>query len=112
MRILLALSTAFTVAACTPHREVPVAPETEAQAPTGTAEKNRTIGVIHQTTTKEGCPWTIRIKEVEYLLDPTNLEKEFMVDGQRVRFDYLPLRMKNRCNDANPVKVLSMVKMK
>ena len=113
MRILLALLTTLTFAACTPQKELPAATENEAQSPpTETTGKNRTIGVVHQATTKEGCPWTIRIKEVEYLLDPTNLEAEFMVEGQRVRFDYLPLRMKNRCNEANPIRVLSMVKMK
>ncbi|MBK7288265.1 MAG: hypothetical protein IPI95_14920 [Flavobacteriales bacterium] len=81
-------------------------------APAEIPKKNGTIGVIHQATTKDGCPWTIQIKEVEYLLDPTDLEEEFMVDGLRVRFDYLPLRMKNRCKEANPIRVLSMVKMK
>lgn len=92
---------------------VPRQREKETQTPPTTPTgKNGTIGVIHQATTKEGCAWTIQIKEVEYLLDPTNLEEEFMLEGQRVRFDYLPLRMKNRCKEANPIQVLSMVKMK
>ena len=113
MRILLALFASLTFAACTQPKEIPVATELNERPPsTATAEKNGTIGVIQQATSKEGCPWTIRIKEVEYLLDPTNLKEEFMVDGQRVRFDYLPLRMKSRCKEANPIEVLSMVKMK
>ncbi len=113
MRILLALFATLAFAACTQQKEIPVATEQEARtAPTEATGKNGTIGVLHQATTKEGCPWTIRIKEVEYLLDPTNLEEEFMVEGLRVRFDYQPLRMMNRCKEANPIRVLSMVKMK
>ena len=112
MKMLLALFATLTFAACTPQKELPVGTEQEAQTPPTPTGKNGTIGVIHQATTKEGCAWTIHIKEVEYLLDPTNLAEEFMVEGQRVRFDYLPLRMTNRCQEANPVEVLSMVKMK
>ena len=111
MRSFLAVFTLLLFASCTQQKDLPA--ETPQQTPpTETTAKNRTIGVIHQATTKEGCAWTIHIKEVEYLLDPTNLKEEFMVDGQRVRFDYLPLRMKSRCKEANPIEVLSMVKMK
>ena len=92
---------------------VPRQREKETQTPPTTPTgKNGTIGVIQQATTKEGCAWTIRVKELEYLLGPTNLQAEFMVNEQRVRFDFLPLRMKNRCKEANPIQVLSMVKMK
>jgi len=59
-----------------------------------------------------GWAWTIRVKELEYLSGPTNLQAEFMVNEQRVRFDFLPLRRANRCKEANPIEVLSMVKMK
>ena len=45
------------------------------------------------------------------MLDPINLKDEFKVEGLRVRFDYRQLRMANRCNEANPVEVVSMVKM-
>lgn len=113
MKIRLALFATLNFAACTSQNDIPVATELQEKTPTtGTTVKNATIGVIHQATTKDGCPWTIHIKEVDYLLDPTNLEAEFMVEGQRVRFEYLPLRMKNRCKEANPIQVLSMVKMK
>jgi len=113
MKILLALFATLTFAACTPQKNLPVEAGKEAQTPpTEITEKNRTIGVIHQATTEDGCPWVIRIKEVDYLLDPIDLDKEFMIDGLRVRFDYLQLRMMNRCKEANPIKVLSMVKMK
>jgi len=113
MKLFLAIFASLTFAACTQQKELPVEAEKETQTPpTAPTGKNGTIGVIHQATTKEGCAWTIHIKELEYLLDPTNLEEEFMIEGQRVRFDYLPLRMKNRCKEANPIQVLSMVKMK
>lgn len=113
MRVLPALFATLIFAACAQQKELPVAAGKEARTPpTERTEQNRTIGVIQQATTKEGCPWTIRIKEEKYLLDPINLKEEFMIDGLRVRFDYLPLRRTNRCKEANPIEVLSMVKMK
>jgi hypothetical protein len=113
MRTLPALFATLVLAACTPQKELPADAGQETPTPrTEATAKNGTIGVIQQATTKEGCAWTIRIKELDYLLDPTNLEEEFMQNELRVRFDYLPLRMKNRCKEANPIQVLSMVKMK
>ena len=113
MKALLVFLALLPFAACHSQKNLPSEAGTQVQAPpSGTTEKNRTIGVIHQATTKDGCPWTIHIKEVDYLLDPTNLKEEFMVDGLRVRFDYLPLRRANRCKEANPVEVLSMVTLK
>ena len=110
MKSVFALITSLIFVACAQKSTVPVEAEKEA-APTAIREKDRTIGVIQQATTKEGCPWTIRIKEVDYFLDPTNLAEEFMVNELHVRFDYLPLRMTNRCKEANPIEVISMVKM-
>jgi len=113
MKPFLVLFATLAFAGCTPQKDLPAEAGKEAQTqPAEMTEKNRTIGVVQQATTKEGCPWTIRIKEVEYLLDPVNLADEFMVDGLRVRFDYLPLRRTNRCKEANPIEVRSMVRMK
>ncbi|MBP6312733.1 MAG: hypothetical protein KA408_10725 [Flavobacteriales bacterium] len=113
MKTILALITSLLMTACAQKTSVPVAAENEPEpTPTEVSEKNRTIGVIQQAITKEGCLWTIRIKEVDYFLDPINLDEEFMVNELRVQFDYLQLRMTNRCKEANPVEVLSMVKMK
>ncbi|HQV52415.1 MAG: hypothetical protein IPI00_01305 [Flavobacteriales bacterium] len=113
MKTILAILTSLIFVSCAQKNSAPLEVEKEKEtAPTEIHEKNRTIGVIQQAITKEGCAWTIRIKEVDYLLDPTNLGEEFMVNELRVRFDYLPLRMVNRCKEANPIEVLSMVKMK
>ena len=113
MKTLLLLIATVQFAACTPQKELPAATAPEARTPPSAATgKNATIGVIQKATTDDGCPWTIRIKEVDYLLDPTNLADEFMVDGLRVRFDYRILRRTNRCKEANPIEVVSMVKMK
>lgn len=112
MKTILALLITLGFAACSQQKPLPVeAEQPQEPAPTEMTENNRTIGVIKQAVTKEGCPFTIKIKEVDYLLDPINLKEEFMVDGLRVRFDYLPLRRTNRCEEANPVEVLSMEKM-
>ena len=112
MKTILALLITLSFAACSQQKPVPVAAdETPEPAPTEMTENNRTIGVIKQAVTKEGCPFTIKTKELDYLLDPINLKEEFMVDGLRVRFDFLPLRRTNRCKEANPVEVLSMERM-
>ncbi|MBK7297608.1 MAG: hypothetical protein IPI91_13680 [Flavobacteriales bacterium] len=76
MKTILAILTSLIFVSCAQKNSAPLEVEKEKEtAPTEIHEKNRTIGVIQQAITKEGCAWTIRIKEVDYLLDPTISEK-------------------------------------
>ncbi len=76
------------------------------------AEKGFVAGVIQVSDEDSGCAYTISTRTLSYLLDPTNLDKDFEENNLRVWFKYLPLRMQNRCPDANPVEVSEMTRMK
>jgi len=67
-----------------------------------------TTGVIHKSDEASACPYTIEVKGLSYRLDPTNLDAAFMKDGMQVKFEFLPLRRQNRCEEANPVEIKSM----
>lgn len=108
MKWLLILTTLLALA-CTPRNTVSTASaEATAQETVETTQDDMTIGVIQQPTTKSGCEYTIRVKEVSYSLDPTNLGDEFKKDGLKVRFSYRPLRMQSRCPESQPVEVEKM----
>ncbi len=64
-------------------------------------------GLISASTNDSSCPYTIAIEEEDYpyLLDPTNLEEDFMVDGFKVWFKFTSLRMASRCSEANPIRI-------
>jgi hypothetical protein len=60
---------------------------------------------------KEGdCAYVIDVDNEghSYMLDPINLDKSFMKDGQQVWFKFTGLRMMNRCTKANPVNIIEM----
>lgn len=60
---------------------------------------------------KEGdCAYVIDVDNEghSFMLDPINLDKSFMKDGQQVWFKFTGLRMMNRCTKANPVNIIEM----
>jgi len=62
---------------------------------------------------KEGdCAYVIEVdsEDHSYMLDPINLDKSFMKDGEKVWFKFNGLRMMNRCDKANPVSIVEMKK--
>ncbi|WP_299761132.1 hypothetical protein [uncultured Dokdonia sp.] len=70
-----------------------------------------TSGVIEYSQEKEDCEYTIKLKDGLYY-DPINLEDGYKKDGMTVYFKFSPLRMKNRCNKANPVSIKEMLPAK
>lgn len=69
-----------------------------------------TMGTITAHKDGSGCPFTIKVDDsnIPYLLDPVNIEDGFKKDGLMVWVKYIPMRMKNRCEGANPVTVSEM----
>ncbi|RFN59000.1 hypothetical protein [Marixanthomonas ophiurae] len=60
---------------------------------------------------KEGdCPYTIKLEEGDTYYDPINLEESYKKDGEKVWFQFNPLRRMNRCVKANPVFVSEIQK--
>jgi hypothetical protein len=66
-------------------------------------------GTVNVSRT-ESCPYTIKVETLDYLLDPINLEKAYMNEGEKIWIKFSGLRMKNRCASANPVNVVEIQK--
>ncbi len=60
------------------------------------------------------CPFVIYSETTNNLLDPINFEAsdfaEFKENELKIYFQYRPLRMMNRCNDASPIELTSIKK--
>lgn len=70
-----------------------------------------TKGVIVASTVEGECPYTIQADNNDaYRLDPINLEEKYKKNGEKIWVKYTPLRMKNRCDNANPVTVVKIMK--
>ena len=69
-------------------------------------------GVIKASNGESTCDYTIETRSLTYLLDPTNLDKDFKEDELTVWFKFRQLRMQNRCPEASPVEVSEMQLLK
>ena len=68
-------------------------------------------GTIIISSEEGDCPVTIRSENNDaYLLDPLNLDEKYKKDGEKVWVKYTPLRMANRCLNANPVNIVKIKK--
>lgn len=56
------------------------------------------------------CPFTIKIEAGGMLLDPTNLDEGFKKHNEKIWVKYAGLRMMNRCEKANPVRIEAIQK--
>jgi hypothetical protein len=111
MKNLFSLLLVLTLIACSEQKSTTTAaPAVNLVEPSGDemAAEGFESGVIMAATDDSGCDYTIKTKNLTYLLDPTNLEKEFKENGLNVWFKYRPLRMQNRCPEATPVEVSEM----
>lgn len=60
-------------------------------------------GVVVYSNKEGDCPYTIKLEEGDTYYDPINLEESYKTDGEKVWFQFNPLRRMNRCVKANPV---------
>jgi len=67
-------------------------------------------GVIVFSEKEGDCPYTIKIEQDETYYDPINLEESYKKEGEKVWFQFNPLRRMNRCVKANPVFVSEIQK--
>lgn len=63
-----------------------------------------TAGVIVYSQDKDDCEYTIKLKDGLFY-DPINLEDGYKKEGMAVYFKFRGLRMRNRCNKANPISI-------
>jgi len=68
------------------------------------------LGEISRSSESENCEYTLKLisEENPFLLDPINLEKEYQIDGKKIWVKYQILRMKSRCNNAHPIRILKI----
>ncbi|MDT0556136.1 hypothetical protein [Patiriisocius hiemis] len=71
-----------------------------------------TIGTIVYSVDENDCNYTIKVtnKNEEVFYDPINLEDDFKKNDIKIAFKFRPLKMKNRCNKANPISVFEVKK--
>jgi len=69
-------------------------------------------GQISISKEEGDCPITIKIegKNGTYYLDLIDLKEDFQTDGEKVWFKYGPLRRMNRCEKANPISIIEIIK--
>lgn len=60
------------------------------------------------------CTYIITVEKSGIKFDPINIDMEaynpFKVDGANIYFKYRPLRMKNRCTEAQPIALEAIKK--
>ena len=67
-------------------------------------------GVVVYSNEEGDCPYTIKLEQEDTYYDPINLEESYKTDGEKVWFQFNPLRRMNRCVKANPVFVSKIQK--
>ena len=69
-------------------------------------------GTIVASKIEGDCPITIKVEGENgaYYLDPIDLKEDFQIDGEKVWFKYGGLRRMNRCEKANPISIIEIVK--
>ena len=72
-------------------------------------EKGYKKGTIQFSSQMDKCQYTIKADDIPYLIDPINLEDSLKKDQLKIWFTYQALRMKNRCAEANPVRLKDVV---
>ena len=66
-----------------------------------------TSGTVVYSTAENDCAYTLKVdsQTEDLFYDPINLENEFTKDGLKIKFQYKLLKMKNRCDKANPISL-------
>ena len=60
-------------------------------------------GIVVYSDKEGDCPYTIKLEKEDTYYDPINLEENYKTNGEKVWFQFNPLRRMNRCVKANPV---------
>ncbi len=71
------------------------------------SETDYTYGTVVYSAAENDCAYSIKVdtQAEDLFYDPVNLENEFIKDGLKIKFHFKALRMKSRCNKANPISL-------
>ena len=108
------LALTFAVASCCSSSKTQKNDAMEKTANAQTMVANGfTQGTIVVSSGESGCPYIIssEIDGNQVMYDPINLEEAYKKDGMSVWYKFRPLRMMNRCENANPVEISEMKEM-
>lgn len=68
-------------------------------------------GMIVYSDKENDCEYTIKMEgNSAYFLDPITLEDAFKKDGEKVWIKFRGLRRMSRCEKANPIELLEILK--
>lgn len=88
-----------------------LSPDELAKIETEMIEKGYQKGLIVATDMAGDCAFIIETKDHAGLsYDALNLEDELKVDGEKIWFKFVALRMMNRCGPANPISLTDVQK--
>lgn len=88
-----------------------LSPDELAKIETEMIEKGYQKGLIVATDMAGDCAFIIETKDHAGLsYDALNLEDELKVDGEKIWFKFVALRMMNRCGHANPISLTDVQK--
>ncbi|RMB58032.1 hypothetical protein EAX61_10460 [Dokdonia sinensis] len=73
-------------------------------------DDNTTLGSIVYSDKEGDCEYVIKTDDGR-MLDPQNIDKSFQKDGMKVEFTFAALRMMNRCEKANPIRIIKIKAM-
>ena len=107
-KIALILLSVFIISCNSTNKSASNSVEIETQV-----ESNKMVdaGFVKGTivnSDKEGdCPFTIQFEGVDGIsfYDPINITDDFKKDGEKIWFKFTGLRMMNRCDKANPIRL-------
>ncbi len=65
------------------------------------------MGTVVSSEKEGDCSFTIQIEGVDGIsfYDPINITDDFKKDGETIWFKFTGLRMMNRCDKANPIRI-------
>ncbi|MDX1461580.1 MAG: hypothetical protein R3359_00880 [Marinirhabdus sp.] len=101
-------------ACCTSGKTTKEASSNESMDTTKMMEAGYTMGTVVASTAENDCPYVLKstIDGNDIMFDPINLEETYKKDGMTVWYKYTGLRMMNRCEKANPIRLEEIQKAK
>lgn len=86
--------------------------ELKSSTDSSTNKSKYTYGTIIINKENSECSVLIELEDGVFF-DPINLDEKFesfKIDKLKIKFTYQPLRMMNRCDKANPISIVELLK--
>ncbi len=87
--------------------------QTSVSSPKTTTQKPLLEAVLLKDKEALGCATKIKLLDSDDLLDPININEDFLTSAkheEKIWISFTSLRMKNRCDEARPIKIFKIEK--